>query len=276
MKSLITCIVALFLMSLSVMADDKKGREQKQHAVTDFFSPEPDKLPEACLPDRHVAPVAEYRLSVVHTVSKTYGIDVSHYQGTINWEAVAKDENAQFAYLKCTESTGLLDSHYRHNLAEAKRVGIPVGVYHFFSPSTSAMMQLQNFLSNVDPRQQDLIPIVDVEKRGKSSLDNFQSQLRIFCEEVERVYGVQPIIYTGINFFNKYLAGKFSKYKFMIARYGEDVPVLMEEVPIVLWQFTQEGSINGIRGNVDRSCFLDNYSLKDILLPQKRRTNGGS
>ena len=53
----------------------------------------------------------------------------------------------------------------------------------------------------------------------------------------------------------------------MIARYGDDVPELMEDVRIVLWQFTQHGSVSGIGGHVDRSCFLDKCGLQDIMLP---------
>ena len=229
--------------------------------------PQPDpEVPRAGL-DRPLSPVPEVRLAQAHNVVRIFGIDVSHYQGKINWQMAALDENVRFAYIKATEGSGLVDNYYRRNVRGARNYGIPVGSYHFFSPSASAMTQLRNFMDVVRPGEQDLIPIVDVERRGKGSLRDFQAKLQNFLTGIERIYGVKPIIYTGVNFFNKYLAGKFSKYDFMIARYGDDVPELMEDVRIVLWQFTQHGSVSGIGGHVDRSCFLDKCGLQDIMLP---------
>jgi lysozyme len=182
---------------------------------------------------------------------------------------VATDTNASFVYIKGTESTSHIDDEYQRNISEARRMGIPVGTYHFFSPKASGLIQFQNFSSNFDIKMQDLIPVVDVEHRGKVSLAYFHTQLKTLLEEIERAYGVRPIIYTGVNFYNKYLSGKYRKYKFFIARYNSDEqPELCDDVPIVLWQFTSQGNVNGIRGHVDRSCLLDNYSLHDIMLPR--------
>ena len=179
---------------------------------------------------------------------------------------MARDKNVQFAYLKATEGSDLVDDCYMRNLYGAKRAGIPVGVYHFYRPNVSTVTQFQNFRSTVDPWQHDLIPIVDVEKRGKGSLSQFQGRLKAFLKEVEQFYGVKPIIYTGVNFYADYLEGKFTDYRFMVARYAEEFPGLSEDVPIVLWQYTCKGNVDGIQGNVDRSVFLDKYSVADILL----------
>ena len=258
-------LMALFLLTAEASADKKKGKP-----VDPIYAlPMPDQLPSAPLPDRPMPRVAELRAIIRHTVAGGQGIDVSHYQGRIDWEEVATNKDIQFVYVKATEGSNLVDEFYLRNLYGAKRVGIPVGAYHFFSPSASALVQLENFRSTVDPRQQDLIPIVDVEKAGKGSIAQFQGRLKAFLDSVEKMFGVKPIIYTGVNFYAKYLEGKFRGYKFMVARYAEEVPGLSEDVPIGLWQFTQTGRAKGIKGHVDKSVFLDRYGMADILLRKK-------
>ncbi|MBO7119592.1 MAG: glycosyl hydrolase family 25 [Bacteroidaceae bacterium] len=245
---------------------DKKGKGKGSTVEPIYALPMPDALPAAPLPDRSLSEVAELRTIIRHTAGQGQGIDVSHYQGRINWEEVAQDKTISFVYVKATEGAGLVDEFYLRNLYGAKRVGIPVGSYHFFSPSASALVQLENFRSNVDPRQQDLIPIVDVEHRGKGSLAQFQGRLKAFLDGVEKMFGVKPIIYTGVNFYAKYLEGEFTGYRFMVARYAEEFPGLSEDVPIVLWQYSSTSYVDGIRGHVDKSVFLDRYGVADIML----------
>ena len=81
------------------------------------------------------------------------------------------------------------------------------------------------------------------------------------------MFGVKPIIYTGVNFYAKYLEGRFTGYRFMVARYAEEFPGLSEDVPIVLWQYSCTSYVDGIKGHVDRSVFLDRYGVADIMLP---------
>lgn len=200
------------------------------------------------------------------------GIDVSHYQGLINWRMASTDDQVKFVYVKATESNTLVDDFLWKNIVGARKMGIPVGVYHFFSPETSVFTQMKNFTDNVDMRKLDLIPIVDVEKCGKQSLSTFQDHLRMFLQQMEYVVGVKPIIYTGVNFYNQYLAGCFKDYPFMIARYNEEEPPTLSDNPtILLWQYTCEGKVCGINGHVDCSRFLDNFGLSDILLPRRSK-----
>lgn len=273
--TVVCCLLSIVgcLFSLTVIASykDDKNKTKNKPGEAVYALPEPDVLPASPLPDQSVPPILELRPPIRHTVNNVQqGIDVSHYQGIINWEQVARDENVQFVYVKATEASGYVDEFYLRNLYGAKKAHIPVGVYHFFSPTASALTQLQNFRSNVDPRQQDLIPIVDVEKRGRGSLSQFQSRLKAFLEGVERMFGVKPIIYTGVNFYAKYLEGRFTQYHFMVARYADEFPGLSEDVPIVLWQYSCTGQVEGIQGDVDRSVFLDKYTVTDILLPPLR------
>ena len=240
------CRASLLLLLFSTvvavvsLADNKKGKQIEQM----FALPEPDVLMPAPEPDRPLPQVQR-----------------------IDWDEVSRDKNVQFVYLKATEGSDLVDDCYLRNLYGAKRVGIPVGVYHFYRPNVNVQWQLRNFSAIVEPWQHDLIPIVDVEKRGKGSLSQFQGRLKAFLDGVERIYGVKPIIYTGVNFYAAYLEGKFTQYRFMVARYADEFPGLSEDVPIVLWQYTSKGQVDGINGHVDRSVFLDRYTVADIMLP---------
>ena len=265
-------ITVLFVLLLAVAATasaDKKKKTSSGQVEPIYALPEPEVLWAAPQPDSPLPVPPELRPLIRHSVNKQQGIDVSHYQGYIKWDEVARDDKVQFVYIKATEASGYVDDFYLRNLYGAKQAGIPVGVYHFFSPTASALTQLENFRTNVDPRQQDLIPVVDVEKRGRGSLSQFHGRLRAFLEGVERIYGVRPIIYTGVNFYAKYLEGKFTQYRFMVARYADEFTGLSEDVPIVLWQYSCTSSVSGIKGNVDCSIFLDRYTVADIMLNTK-------
>lgn len=260
-------LTALLCVATLALAEKKDGTPISPL----YLLPEPEKPLSIPQPDHPLQPVAELRPVVIHTDVPQQGIDVSHYQGRINWEIVAHNKDIRFVYVKATEGSGYVDDYYLRNLYGAKQAGIPVGVYHFYRPTASVLTQLENFRDNVDPRQQDLIPIVDVEKRGRGSLVHFQRSLLAFLEGVERMFGVKPIIYTGVNFYAKYLRGKFTQYRFMVARYAEEFPGLCEDVPILIWQYSCTGEVDGIEGDVDRSVFLDRYSVADIMLPPLKK-----
>lgn len=244
----------------------KKEKDKRHNETNIVHIPEPDQIVTPVKGEEIVAPVEEVKRHDLIWSNHKYGIDVSHYQNKINWEEVAKDPNAKYAYLKATEGASLVDDTYKYNLKEARRVGIKVGCYHFFSPTAAIDDQFKNLTSTVDLATQDLIPIIDVENRGKGSLDDFCNRLRKFLINVEKYYKVKPIIYTSSHFYNKYLRGKFTEYKYMIARYHNEEPVLADDIQFVMWQFTSEGRIAGIKGPVDRSKFMNDYNMNDILI----------
>ena len=270
LKRATSLFFSIFLVLCTASADKDKD------VVPVYRLPVPDALPQAPVAAKRVATFSEPSLyaRVSHnTPSTRYGIDVSRYQNEIDWKEVSRDSRVAFVYLKATESTGLVDRTYARNLREARRVGLPVGVYHFFSPTTPEHQQLANFLGTVDPRTQDLIPIVDVEvaPRRKSQIAPFLRRLRAFVNGVEKRFGCKPMIYTSQYFYITYLAGKFVDCPFMFARYAEDVPVVPDDVRFLVWQFTASGRIRGIEGDVDRSCLMNPYTLSDIRYRSKQQ-----
>lgn len=267
----ILVLLCFFILSINHIYGDDKNKKQFT-----YYIPVPDSMVLPMSPERRVNSLVEpvcLPIRSKYYPSSRFGIDVSRYQGEINWNEVSRDKRVTYVYMKATESTGLVDRTYRYNLREAKRVGLPVGVYHFFSPKTSAHQQLANFMRAVQPHTQDLIPIVDVEiaPKRKSQVNAFLKRLRVFINGVEKYFGCKPIIYTSQSFYKEFLAGKFLDCPFMLAKYSDETPDVGEDIRFLIWQFTASGSISGITGNVDRSCLMNHYTIEDIRYNKKQK-----
>ncbi len=266
MRNFATLPILILCMLMACPAQARKKNKKKEKETITLAMMEPDLMATPSLPHAIVDPVEEAHRHHVSSGEQRYGIDVSRYQGKIDWQTVKTDENVNYVYLKATEGASLVDVTYHYNLEEARKAGLKVGCYHFFSPTVDPETQFNNFTGVVKLEEQDLIPIIDVENCGRGSIDRFRKRLTEFLHMVEAHYGIRPIIYTSSNFYNKYLAGKYTDYKYMIARYHEEEPELTDDIKFVMWQFTANGRIAGIEGPVDRSRFMDEYHLGDILI----------
>ncbi len=199
------------------------------------------------------------------TCRHIHGIDLSHYQGDVFWEAVGSNRKMAYVYLKATEGGDRIDDRYEENIHLAKEHGLKVGSYHFFRPKTPLHLQLDNFTTQCRPADQDLIPMIDVETRGGLSEEAFTDSLTTFLQLVEDYYHQKPLIYTGANFYDKYLAGSLpEEYKTMIAQYTDYEPTLIDDRDITMWQYTGKGRIGGVKGNVDKSRFMGRHGLREI------------
>lgn len=198
------------------------------------------------------------------TCQHVHGIDLSHYQGEVFWETVGDNGHTAYVYLKATEGGDRIDPRYESNIEMAHRHGLKVGSYHFFRPKTDLTLQLQNFRTQCLPSEQDLIPMLDVESTGGLATDEFCDSLTKFLDMMETEYHQKPLVYTGRNFYNKYLLGMLDDYQLMIAMYTDEEPVLADERDICLWQYTSRGRINGVIGNVDKSRFMGDHKLKEL------------
>lgn len=198
------------------------------------------------------------------TCSHVHGIDISHYQGEVFWETVGENTKMAYVYIKATEGGDRIDDRFERNIELAHRYGLKVGSYHFYRPKTEQKKQLENFMAQCLPGEQDLIPMIDVETTGGLPTDEFCDSLLSFLEMVEQTYKQKPLLYTFRNFYNRHLVGMVDDYQLMIAMYTEEPPVLADERDITLWQYTGKGRIVGINGYVDKSRFLGNHGLREI------------
>ena len=201
--------------------------------------------------------------------SKVVGIDVSHYQGKINWskvEFVNDKYPIEFVFIRATQGNDDNDNQFDHNWLECKRNNIIRGAYHYYRPNENSLEQAQNFIKTVKLSKGDLPPVLDIEKLPKEqSIENLKIGLKRFLDKIEQHYEVQPIIYTGERYYEDFLKDEFSEYTFWIANYNFiDAEVNSD---YLIWQFTEQAKIKGIREKVDVNIFNGSYEdLRDLRI----------
>jgi len=190
------------------------------------------------------------------TENPVRGLDVSHHQGQIDWNAVAAS-GIGFAYIKASEGGDLQDANFRKNLNGATRVGLPCGAYHYFTLKTPGLLQAQNFIRTVPRNGMALPPAIDLEVWGNSvehpSVQKFQSELTIFSEELRKAYGTEPVIYTSSEFLRSYL-GNYPVRRLWY-RAVLFSPHLLGYDNWNFWQFTEKARVKGVDGFVDMDVF---------------------
>ncbi|MDO5446934.1 MAG: glycoside hydrolase family 25 protein [Prevotellaceae bacterium] len=193
-----------------------------------------------------------------------HGIDISHYQGKIDWDVLK--ENAEinntplrFIMVKATEGSNRLDERFEDNFKQALENGFIRGAYHFWSTKTSARQQANFFIKNVQLEEGDLPPVLDVEKKGdKVNVKEFRENIKTWLDIVEDHYDVAPIIYTSYKFKVDYLYGEeFDRYPYWIAHYYVDT--LQYKGEWKFWQHTDAGRLPGIKGYVDFDVYNGSY-----------------
>ena len=211
-----------------------------------------------------IALCASAQVQCEDTCSHVHGIDLSHYQGNVFWETVDDNSKMAYVYLKATEGGTNVDSKYKQNIDLAHRYGLKVGSYHFYRARIPQKTQLENFMAQCRPGDQDLLPMIDVETKSGLETEEFCDSLFKFLHLVEKAYRQKPLIYTGANFYDHYLLGKLDSYKLMIAQYTKREPVLKDGRDFEMWQYTGKGKLNGINGYVDKSRFMGRHRLREI------------
>lgn len=133
-----------------------------------------------------------------------HGVDISHYQGKIDWVKVLENQNTaaplHFVFMKATEGGDHGDSTFAANFANARNYGLIRGAYHFYIPATDAVKQADFFIRTVRLEPGDLPPVLDVEVTGKKEKSELQQGIKRWLDRVEAHYGVKPILYTSYKF----------------------------------------------------------------------------
>jgi Lyzozyme M1 (1,4-beta-N-acetylmuramidase) len=200
--------------------------------------------------------------------AKYDGIDISSYQGYIDWAKVSSDKDIRFVYIKATEGATYRSPHYAHNITQARRYGLLVGSYHYLTSTSTIDEQFRNFSTYALKTVQDLMPMLDVEVRGNWSRSQLIDSVGKFCDLVENYYGVQPMIYSTMGFYNKNLTPHFNKHKLYIGRYSNSEPEINWEGEYTIWQYSESGIIPGIDAYVDLCRYRKDGWIDEILLPK--------
>lgn len=184
---------------------------------------------------------------------RSFGIDISHHQGTIDWEFLLKENRydtiVKFVYCKATEGATFVDKCWHENRKKLIEYRLPHGAYHFFTPHSDPIEQAEHFLKHWKDHQLNMPPVLDVEVEFSSNEQLIRSMQK-WLQLVEKKSGYRPVIYTSLHFYKTKFKDEFKGYKFWIASYNIKGDFINDE-RIIHWQFTKDGHLPGINNNVD-------------------------
>jgi lysozyme len=197
-----------------------------------------------------------------------HGIDVSAYQGHIDWPEVAR-HNVRFAFIKASEGGTMRDARFKRNWKEARAAGVMRGAYHYYQPNRDAGIQADLFVRTVPLAPGDLPPVLDVEAPNFHDVAELRKGVAQWLRLVEAHYGVKPILYSNHSFYRRHLAGHFDDYPLWLAHYEVEKPA-MPRSKWIIWQHSDEAYVPGIRGVVDFNVFQGNYAaLRAMRIPPR-------
>jgi lysozyme len=199
-----------------------------------------------------------------------HGLDVSSHQGIIHWPSVkamrVNDIQMGYCFIKATEGLNDTDKRFKTNWQEAKEAGMLRGAYHFFLATKSGKQQAIQYMKQVALRKGDLPPVVDIEQLYKVKPALMRKRLKEWLDMAEAYYRVKPIIYTYASFYDRYLGDEFKEYPLWVAHYFEPEKPRVGR-PWSFWQYSELGTINGIRTKVDCNVFNgDSTQFKQLLI----------
>ena len=187
------------------------------------------------------------------------GIDVSVWQGVIDWKRVKK-AGVQFAIIRSSYSDDKVDRMFEYNITEAQKAGVLVGVYHYCYATTpeEARAEARHFIETIKPYRIDYPVMFDFEddsqrKLGKDTL----TQIAVaFMEEIDTA-GYYGMIYSYKNWLTDNLdMSKLSRYEVAVAEWNVPTPTYKGRYG--MWQYSCKGIVSGIDGDVDLDiCYMD-------------------
>ena len=216
---------------------------------------------------------------------KVPGIDVSTYQGRIDWRAVATTP-VRFAVLRATLGNHYRDGRYARNVAGARRNGLVVGAYHYAKPGLARRdprLEADHFLDVIGLRAGDVIPVLDIEETGGLGPRQLRTWASAWLDRVYERTGVRAMIYSGNSFWHSSMRNTVSlarrDHPLWVAHWYVGAP----DVPArrwggrgyTIWQWSAAGRIAGVDGPVDRDWMKGNLSRGTVASIAVRPTERG-
>ncbi len=180
---------------------------------------------------------------------EVFGVDVSAYQGTVDWQRLA-EQGVEFAFIKATEGSALRDRQFVANWQGAADAGVRAGAYHFLSYDSPGETQAENFICQVPLTPGMLPPVVDMEFYGPyletpPDREQVRAVLDPLLDALEAHYGVKPILYVTYRSYYRYLAGEdYGAYPIWCSS-----PIVFPLVPgWQFWQYSHSARLQGYQG----------------------------
>ncbi len=186
------------------------------------------------------------------------GIDVSSHNGEINFDKVVAD-SISFVYIKATEGVSFRDKRFHENYYAAKNAGLKVGAYHFYRFDCPADMQAVNLLQMIRGKEFDLPLVIDVEEW--TNPDDISD--RLVTDGVSRMIdylksrGYPVALYCNKNDHERFLSRRFPNIPLWICSFVEPSP----DYSWTFLQYTHHGSVDGVRGSVDKNVYVGSDSV---------------
>lgn len=206
---------------------------------------------------------------------KVRGVDVSHYQGTIDWEKLAA-QDIDFAMIKATEGSGHVDECFLENWQAAQKTDLYLGAYHFFSFDSEGHRQAAAFIETVGSLDGKFAPVIDVEYYGNKRSNppekaEVTENLKSMLDTLEQHYQVKPIIYTTYTVYSEYIKGVFDSYPLWV-RSIQCPPGFLFGNNWSFWQYMDTAVLEGYEGGekyIDMNVFRGTEEELEELLVQE-------
>ena len=208
-----------------------------------------------------------YALAPVSNLSYQ-GIDVSNWQGYINYEEVRND-GIQIVYIKASQGTNIKDAYFNINYENAKANGLSVGFYHYLTATSTeqAIEEANFFVSVISGKTPDCKLVLDYETFGGVGRAEINNIARTFMERVEELTNKEVILYSDLsNAINTFDTNLANDYELWIAYYEDRNNLINIETSWNTYigiQYTDRGIVNGINGNVDRDLYTEEIFLDE-------------
>ena len=196
------------------------------------------------------------------------GVDVSSYQGDIDWETLSR-QGIDFAFIKATEGSGYADTYFRNNYKNAADTDIRIGAYHFFSFDSPGKTQAENFIRTVPVTDDMLPPVIDLEYYGEHGVnppdkEETRENLKEMSYLLYEHYGMRPIIYVTDITYERYIKGFFQDNDIWYRSIFRTAK-LSDGRQWTFWQYSNRGRLKGYEGAeqyIDLNVF--NGSIEDF------------
>ncbi|SHF55266.1 lysozyme [Flavobacterium fontis] len=211
--------------------------------------------------------VAEARIFQILQKYPDYcvGLDVSEYQGNIDWDVVDSLEGRpiRFVFVRATCGRDRKDAQFETNWKGAKKY--LRGAYHYYRPDENSLEQARKFIATVALQPGDLPPVLDIEQLPENqSIERLKIGLQKWLDAVEKHYHRKPIIYSGQRYYEDFLKEEFAAYTFWVANYNFFAETLQPDW--LFWQFSEKGRVEGIPEKVDVNLYNGTPKMLDYLV----------
>ena len=184
----------------------------------------------------------------------THGIDISQYQGKIDWDQLCSPQDSDihisFVYMRATMGMRT-DKNFKSNWQAAAKHQLKRGAYLYFHPNKDGAKQAELFIKRVGSLSNCLPPVVDIEKTHRTANDLLKKRLQACLNTLHNYYGIKPVIYTYTTFYRDFIGASFDGYPLWIAHYErQDKPDYISR-KWDIWQHSERGRVAGISEFVD-------------------------